>query len=233
VFLDICRGIVEDKNVNSSALTDIRAICLDMEGVIIDSELHWRGISSEFLAEVVPNWDEAMQKSIHGLSVIAVHKKLVDEHHLELSYEEFLSNYKLLSTRIYGELCSMLPGVEEYLQSSLELPLALVSSAPRAWLELVLERFELRPYFSVVVTAEDVNNKTKPFPDSYLLAASKLELPASNCLAVEDSAKGVKSAKAAGMRCVGYRNGFNQHQDLSGADVEIDSFEKLRQLRFG
>ena len=41
---------------------------------------------------------------------------------------------------------------------------------------------------------------------------------------IEDSTSGVQSAKAAGMKCVGYRNPGSGNQDLSKADIIVDDF---------
>lgn len=204
-----------------------RAICFDMDGVIVDSELHWRDVSSEFLAELIPSWGEGEQRSILGKSVTEVHVILQSHYGLELSFDEFLQRYQGLSARIYGSYCNLLPGVEEALERFQELPLALVTSAPRSWMKLVCERFSLEEYFSVCVAAEDVEQKGKPLPDCYLLAARRLQIEPEYCVAIEDSAKGVRSARAAKMKCIGLRNGFNSQQDLSEADVEVESFESI------
>lgn len=54
------------------------------------------------------------------------------------------------------------------------------------------------PYFDELVCAEDVN-RGKPYPDPFLKAAEKLGLKPENCLALEDSINGIKSAYTAGM----------------------------------
>jgi beta-phosphoglucomutase-like phosphatase (HAD superfamily) len=53
--------------------------------------------------------------------------------------------------------------------------------------------------FDAVITRDDVVNP-KPHPEPYLLAARKLRTPPADCLAIEDSHAGVRSAHAAGLQ---------------------------------
>ncbi len=198
-----------------------------MDGVLVDSELHWRKVSSEFLAQLIPSWGPEEQRSILGKSVTEVHRFLQLEYQLNLSFDKFLAQYQGLSAEIYGTHCHLIPGAAELIERLSDMPLALVSSAPRTWMQLVVDRFDLGDYFSVTVGAEDVEQRSKPLPDCYLLAAELLTLRPEDCVAIEDTMKGVQSAKAAKMKCIGFRNGFNAHQDLSDADAETDTFERI------
>ncbi len=76
--------------------------------------------------------------------------------------------------------------------------LALVTAASRSSVSAVLAAHALESLFDVVVTGDDVA-EAKPAPDAYLLAAERLGIPPSACLAVEDSDIGSESARRAGM----------------------------------
>lgn len=80
-------------------------------------------------------------------------------------------------------------------------PLALVTSGSAVRVERVLDGLDLAEAFAVRVTAGDAPGK--PAPDCYLLAAQRLGVPAGHCVVFEDSVSGVRSAVAAGARCVG------------------------------
>jgi beta-phosphoglucomutase len=79
------------------------------------------------------------------------------------------------------------------------LKLGLVTSASRTSAEAVLDAYGLAPLFATVVTGDDVA-EPKPAPDAYLLAATRLQVSPGQCLALEDSATGLESARRAGMR---------------------------------
>ncbi len=75
----------------------------------------------------------------------------------------------------------------------------------------------LSDLFEVILSGSDVA-RTKPFPDIYLLAAERLGLAPARCIAFEDSASGVRAAKAAGLTVVAVPNTFTAHQDHTPAD---------------
>ena len=77
------------------------------------------------------------------------------------------------------------------------------------------------------MSADEVGGKGKPAPDIYLYTAGKLQVRPEDCTVIEDSHNGVLSAKSAGMFCIGIRNGFNDEQDISAADLVIEGFGQL------
>lgn len=94
------------------------------------------------------------------------------------------------------------PGLMQFLERHPDMPKAVGSNAEPANIDFVLDRFHLRPFFSVVVDGMQVQ-RPKPFPDIYLKAAEQLGVSPSNCIVFEDSPTGVEAARAAGMRIVG------------------------------
>jgi len=79
--------------------------------------------------------------------------------------------------------------------------MAVATGTPRANLERILADTRLARYFRATVCAEDVE-RHKPNPDTFLLAAERLRVPARRCLAFEDTSTGFAAATAAGMDCV-------------------------------
>jgi beta-phosphoglucomutase len=108
--------------------------------------------------------------------------------------------------------------------------LAVGSSAPRANLELVLERTGLQEYFDAYVTGQEVTNG-KPAPDTFLKAAEKLSLGAESCVVVEDAVQGVEAGKAAGMPVVAVTT-TRSRADLHKADLIVDSLAQLQARQF-
>ena len=104
--------------------------------------------------------------------------------------------------------------------------LAIGSSAPRANLDLVLERLRLARSFDACVSKEDVANG-KPAPDTFLRAAQKLTLPPDRCVVVEDAVHGIEAARAAGMRVIALTT-TRDRAALSRADMIADGLGELR-----
>jgi len=76
-------------------------------------------------------------------------------------------------------------------------------------------------WFGVMVCGDVVRNK-KPAPDIYELTLEKLGLPATECLVIEDSASGLASARAAGLKTLITVNPTTRRQDFTGAAIVLD-----------
>lgn len=205
------------------------AVIFDMDGVIVDSELHWQSLEGFFLKSLIPAWTAADQVRIIGLSLPNSYSLLKSEYGLQTDEQEFFARYHAMATEIYKDKAQLLPGFShtlEYLQKR-KMPLAVASSSHRSWIEIVLDKFDLHSTFQVVVSADEVDSKGKPAPDIYLYTAGRLGVRPEDCTVIEDSRNGVLSAKSAGMFCIGIRNGFNEEQDLSAADLIIEGFGQL------
>lgn len=123
----------------------------------------------------------------------------------------------------------LMRGVERVVQELHEggMRMAITSSAVRSGIEAVLRRFEMLDCFELIVDGSEVTHG-KPHPEAYEVTARKLGVPPDACVVFEDSHVGVEAAKRAGMFCVAVRNPTARlPQDLSGADVALDSFEDL------
>src|SRR2546427_12044401 len=205
------------------------AVIFDMDGVIVDSEIHWKTTEGYFLQSLIPGWSMNDQDRIIGLGVLDLYALLVDTYHLQKTKEQFLEIYQEMANEIYGLKVSLIEGFTELLTAlnTNNIPVALASSSPASWINIMLERFSLRDSFKVVVSADELAGEGKPSPAIYLLTAKRLGVSPHRCIAIEDSKNGVLSAKNAGMFCVGLRNGFNEEQDLSMADMVISGFAEL------
>jgi HAD superfamily hydrolase (TIGR01509 family) len=94
------------------------------------------------------------------------------------------------------------PGVQQFLQRHRDWPMAVGSNAELANIDFVLDRYQLRPFFRVIVNGMQVQ-RPKPFPDIYLNAAQQLGVSPERCIVFEDSPTGAEAGLAAGMRVVG------------------------------
>ena len=91
---------------------------------------------------------------------------------------------------------------------------------------MILERTGIDKYFDSVTSGEDAEHG-KPAPDVFLLVARRLDVDPKDCIVIEDSGLGVRAAKAAGMKALGYINPTSGKQDLSPADMITDDFSKI------
>jgi len=207
----------------------MNAVIFDMDGVIVDSEIHWKTTEGYFLQSLIPTWNINDQDKILGLGVHDLYALLASTYQLQKTKEQFLELYQEMANVIYGEKVSLIEGFTELLSvlHANHIPVALASSSPWTWINIMLERFNLRESFQAIVSADELEGEGKPSPAIYLLTAKQLGVSPTRCIAIEDSKNGVLSAKNAGMYCIGFRNGFNDEQDLSRADMIIQHFAEL------
>jgi HAD superfamily hydrolase (TIGR01509 family) len=117
-----------------------------------------------------------------------------------------------------------MPGLIELLDAidARGLRRAVATSSPGFYAPVALQEIGAADGFVAIVTGDSVA-RGKPAPDIYLAAAAALALPPALCLALEDSPNGVRSAKAAGMRCIAVPNELSVELDLSEADAILPS----------
>jgi beta-phosphoglucomutase len=96
-----------------------------------------------------------------------------------------------------------LPGAIELIKSlkKHDFKLAVGSSGPPENVDLLLTRLNIKQFFDVVITAENVKNG-KPAPDVFLICAERLNIPPENCIVIEDAPVGIEAAKRAHMSSI-------------------------------
>jgi beta-phosphoglucomutase-like phosphatase (HAD superfamily) len=99
-------------------------------------------------------------------------------------------------------------------------PAAIASAAPARWVIAAADRIGLGGRFNVIVTSDDVK-RGKPAPDVYLEAARRIGADPARSVALEDSAPGIRSARAAGLRTIAIPHWLTEGHDLAGADLRV------------
>ncbi|MBF0586536.1 HAD family phosphatase [Prosthecochloris sp. N3] len=103
-----------------------------------------------------------------------------------------------------------------------------VTGSPREKVELMHRHSGLDGYFDIVITFDDVK-RTKPHPEPYRTAMERLGLQPRECLAVEDSERGLASAHAAGLKCIVVPNALTACQRFEHAhavEQDVSAVEK-------
>jgi beta-phosphoglucomutase len=208
---------------------DSRAVIFDMDGVLVDS------FHAHYLS-----WLQMGQAS--GLTFTEAEFAATFGRTSREIIEHFWGGGRLTDAEIaaldvvkeaaYRQIVARdlpaMPGAREVLGKlhAAGFRLALGSSGPPENVALVLERLEVRPWFSAVVTGADVT-RGKPDPQVFLLAAEHLGVEPSRCAVVEDAPAGIAAAHAAGMTAVGFPSTGRRPEDLAAADCLIQSLREL------
>jgi beta-phosphoglucomutase-like phosphatase (HAD superfamily) len=179
----------------------IKAVLFDMDGVLIDArEWHYLALNRalQLFGKEISREDHLA--NFDGLPTRKKLERLSIDRGLPPELHEFINNLKQKHTfHIVNEHCH--PNFRhEYALSRLKADgykLALCSNSIRRSVDLMMELSNLKQYFDVTLSNEDVTH-AKPHPEIYQLAMKKLGMKAENCLIVEDNDNGIKAATAAG-----------------------------------
>ncbi|MBL0743632.1 beta-phosphoglucomutase [Chryseolinea lacunae] len=188
-------------------MTLIKACIFDLDGVIVDTAhyhfLAWKRLADELGIAFTPEDNERLK----GVSRMASMDILLEVGGVTLSDhdKERLANKKNTWFVDYVERMvpeEIFPGVKQLIEKLKEkgIKIGLASSSKNA--KTVLQRLYVEPLFDVVVDGTMVKN-SKPDPEIFLLAASRLGIAPADCVVFEDAEAGVEAALAAGMKCVG------------------------------
>ena len=197
----------------------IKAILMDFNGVIINDEPIQHAAYSEILRQDGVEISDEDYYSRLGMDDRTFVTSILEEAGKDASYDRVseVTRGKTENWRaIVEETMPLFPGIEEFVKKmSNELTLGIVSMARREEIDFVLEKAGIAPYFSVVISADDVTD-CKPDPQCYREGFRQIDLFRtlngrsamihSDCLAIEDSPPGVQAARAAGLQVLGVSN---------------------------
>jgi len=107
--------------------------------------------------------------------------------------------------------------------------MAIVTTARREDFYLIHQSRKLVDYIEFTITVEDYSNP-KPHPEPYLTALRRFGTDPSEAIAIEDSIRGLRAARDAGLDCIIVKNHFTSSQDFSGAWKVLDSIRELPSL---
>jgi len=185
----------------------MQALIFDVDGTLAETEeLHRAAFNQAFVAEHGPgwHWDQPLYAKL--LAVTGGKERIA--HFAPTLPAARIQTLHAAKTAYYARLVASgglqpRPGVRRLLQAANRagIKLAIATTTSPANIEALLAAWGNLPPFDVIAAGDEVAAK-KPAPDVYLLALRRLGLPAANCLAIEDTENGLRSARAAGLRCL-------------------------------
>jgi HAD superfamily hydrolase (TIGR01509 family) len=199
-----------------------------MDGVLVDSEQVWDDVREGLARERGGRWSARAQRDMMGMSSPEWSLYMHEEVGLPESPEEINREVvaRLLGRYVDGP--PWLPGaLDAVRRCAARWPLGLASSSNREVIDAVLAAGGIAECFAATASSEEVG-RGKPAPDVYLAVAGRLGVDPARCTAIEDSHNGIRSAKAAGMRCVAIPNAhYPPGEAVAEADVVVASPDEL------
>ncbi|AQG78760.1 hexitol phosphatase HxpB [Spirosoma montaniterrae] len=186
----------------------LKAAIFDMDGLLVDSEPHWRSVEREVFGSVGLTLTDEQCKQTTGMPIPAV---------VEYWYARFPWNdtqpgqtkadigaaITAGAHQRIGERAEPMPGAIDLLNWFVGqgIATAIASASPMSLIEVVVDRMGIRNQLTLWHSAT-LEARNKPAPDVYLGTARQLSVRPDECVAFEDSGAGVTSAKGAGMLTV-------------------------------
>lgn len=209
------------------------ALIFDVDGTLVESEeLHRSAFNEAFgTANLAWHWDTYRYKEL--LKVSGGKERLrafIDEEEitLETPLDELVERLHLTKTEFYAKAVrdgalALKPGVAELIEEARRrgVRLAIATTTSRDNVDALIQAAFGREGVFEVIACGDMVPAKKPAPDIYQLALDELGLPADECLAIEDSSNGLRSARAAGLRCVITPALYTADEDFAGADLVV------------
>jgi beta-phosphoglucomutase family hydrolase len=208
----------------------LKAVIFDMDGVLIDSEPFHLMVNKRIFEKLGINVSEEEYQNFIGTTHEYMWSKLKEKYRLpqkvaELVNMQLSGNIEFIKNENIGAIKGVIDLLSLIKEENIKIGIA--SSSPEEVIELVINKLGISDYFSAIVSGEGLK-KGKPAPDIFLKTARFLDTEPSNCVVIEDSEKGVNAAKAAGMKCIGFRNQNTGGQDLSNADLIVDNYNSIK-----
>ncbi|TWP32067.1 HAD family hydrolase [Leekyejoonella antrihumi] len=207
-------------------------VLFDHDGVLVDTEQWYYLAGKHALAEVgldldkeqylrdmtagAGTWTQAINAGVDDITLARLKERRNER------YRQYLCTESIEIAGVQDALAAMAGHVR----------MAIVTTSKRADFELIHRSRHLTKFMDFVLVREDYEH-SKPDPEPYLTGLRRFGATAGETLVVEDSARGLASAVAAGIECAVVRNGFTARQDFSTARFRIDNLAQLTHIVLG
>ena len=208
----------------------MKAFIFDMDGVLIDTEPVHHAAEKEVFAHYGILTDDAELATYAGTTHGWLFEDISRKRGVEVPLPEAVARKdQLFFAAMERADLQPIPGIPQLLRRlrALGVKMAIASSSSDAFIASVVDRLQIRSYFDVLVSGENLP-KSKPYPAIYTLTARRLGVRPRDCVVLEDAAQGVQAAKGAGMYCIGFDSPDSYGgQDLSLADRIVQFIDEI------
>lgn len=192
----------------------LKAILFDLNGTMInDMDYHtdaWFKIIND-LGRTMTRDEVKMEmygKNSEVLERVFGKGHFSDEEIEKLSFDKEKQYQEAFRPRL-----KLIDGLDSFLAEldARGIKMAVASAAIPFNIDFVLDGLDIRKYISAVVSADDVK-RSKPDPETFVMAAERLGVAPEDCLVFEDNPKGVEAARNGGMKAVVITTMHEEHE---------------------
>lgn len=210
---------------------DIKAAIFDMDGTLIDSMWVWEKVSIEYLKSRNISIPKNLNESLAHLTFEESAKYFKNKFNLKDDIYTIMGEWNHMAYNEYNSNVKLKKGALDFLMAlkNKGIKLGLATSNCDMLLKIALKSNGIFDIFDCITTSDEVN-KSKEFPDVYLLCARRLNVDPKHCIVFEDILPAVRGAKSAGMKVVGVHDVYAQNQQkeiMQNADFYILEYNEL------
>ena len=177
----------------------VAAVVFDLDGILVDTEPYWADAKHEVTQAHGGRWRDEAPTEMLGMSGPEWAQFMRDELAVPLPPQQIRAEVVAGMLRRIHAGVALFDGAREAVAALAECwPLGVASSADRPVIEAVLADTGIAGFFDAIVSSDEAG-RGKPAPDVYFAVAEQLGVAPEHAVAIEDSANGMRSAKAAGM----------------------------------
>ena len=203
----------------------LTAVIFDMDGVVLDSQAAANRALVEAAAKHGVRLNVSELEDLVGASEVQFWSYVKERYRLPSPIAFYAGSYDEDREIAAYDQTLLSPGLIELLEKlrDANLQIAIATSGSRKRMNAVIDLYCLAPWLDVALCREDAERE-KPAPDLFLAVVAALRVPPRTCLVIEDSARGIAAARAAGMFVLGFGAYCASDAHLAEADARIDSF---------
>jgi len=206
-------------------MSRFKAILWDNDGVLVDTEHLYRDATRQIMAAVGFNLSDEQYRDLFLSQNHGAWHLLAAQGHSEAALVRMRAERDDLYSTLLRARNHTIEGVAEVLQALHgRYAMGVVTSSQRKHFEIIHAQTGLLRYFDFVLAREDYAN-SKPDPEPYLAGIAKTSLRADDCIAIEDTLRGLTAATSAGLKCMVIPNALTSGGDFSAA------YKVLRDIR--
>lgn len=210
-------------------------VIFDCDGVLLETEL----LANQAEVNALKNlgYSISLENYIdlalgqHNDQVTLILKEKLGVNLSELYWQEVI----LQQEQLFGDQLVPVEGIRDVLQAITK-KMCIASSSSMKRLNYTLGITDILPYFENRIFSTEFVSRGKPFPDIYLYSAEKMNVPANECIVIEDSLAGIEGALAAGMTVFAFGGGqhitnrIREKLKTSGAHLFFENMYDLPAL---